>query len=216
MLTSFFSLSIILICFSFLKLVRSDDLFIGCGDELTFIEATFQTPHKGDCYKMCKNNLYTYYTYKQDQNECDCYIYPPPAAEYMPGGPEECNGQLQYNIVKSNWKFQKCYNSPNMTETPSDSFKACMDGCAPHEVAIARPTGDYPGQTNCICASKNQLNHMVEAVCGLDQYYAYTHTPTPVPSGKRVGRSLIIAQRQAFSPRGPYGDKKYALLFREG
>ncbi|WWC63583.1 uncharacterized protein I303_106188 [Kwoniella dejecticola CBS 10117] len=167
---------------------------------------TFTTPYKSVCYKMCKDHSYTYYTHKQDQGICDCYIYPPPAAEYMPGGPDECEGLLQYNIVKTNWQFEKCLSPPEteMIETPSDSFKACMDGCGAHEVAIARPTNIYPGQTNCICTSKDQLDNLIESECGYDQYYAYTHTPTPVPSSKRARRASTIAQRQAFHPSTPY------------
>ncbi|WRT68669.1 uncharacterized protein IL334_005648 [Kwoniella shivajii] len=184
--------------------VKCDNLFIGCGDEIDFVEMTFTTPFKNVCYTMCKNYSYTYYTHKADLGQCVCYIYPPPAAEYVPGAPDACEGQMQYNLIKSNWEFLKCYHPKDMSETPSDSFKACMDGCAPHEVAIAKPTGIFPGQTNCICASEHDLNGLEEGKCDFKMYYAYKHTPTPVPTFKRALRALAVAQRQAFRPRGPY------------
>ncbi|KAK6910934.1 hypothetical protein I203_104969 [Kwoniella mangroviensis CBS 8507] len=199
---SFFLLMVI----QLVQLVKCDNLFIGCGFEVVNYEMIFTTPYKSVCYNMCKSKSYTYYTHKEQMGQCVCYLYPPPAAEYMPGTPDNCNGQLQYNLIKSNWNFQKCYKSPqsNMTEIPSDSFKACMDGCAPQQIAIARPTGIFPGQTNCVCCGEHDLDGMEETECDLEKYYVFSHTPTPVPTAKRALRALAIAQRQAFNPPGPY------------
>ncbi|WVW85341.1 hypothetical protein I302_107379 [Kwoniella bestiolae CBS 10118] len=177
---------------SLLNFVRGDNLFIGCGDGLNEVELTFQVHRPDFCYNICKERSYTYYTHKPNK-DCVCYKYPPPAAEHMPGGPGRCNGQMQYNLIRSNWNFQKCYTSPpkGLIEIPSDSFKACLESCKPYEIAIARPTEIYPGQTNCICTSANKLVGLKEVMCDYNKYYVYRHTP----NARRDSRSIAIAER---------------------
>ncbi|WWC90439.1 uncharacterized protein L201_005374 [Kwoniella dendrophila CBS 6074] len=202
--SSNFLLSCFITAINLVYLVKGDDLFIGCGDEIDFKEMVFTTPYKSVCYKGCKDSSYTYYTHKPDLGQCICYIYPPPAAEYMPGSPGLCNGTeytMQYNLIKSDWSFERCYSaSPiNLTEKSSDSFKACMDRCAPNEVAIARPTGIFPGHTNCVCASTNNLEGLEETECDYQKYFAYTHTPVPAITSKRATRAVVIAERRALA-----------------
>ncbi|WVQ95203.1 hypothetical protein IAU59_002297 [Kwoniella sp. CBS 9459] len=191
--------------------VTADNLFVGCGDELIDYEMIFTTPSKNVCYTMCKARSYDYYTHRvsgeDDEGECMCYIYPPNAGAYIAGGPGQCgDDEMQYNIIKSNWDFEGCYPWFNMSMTPSDSFKACMDGCTTDEMAIAQPTGDFPGYTNCACAKKSDLVGVDkgEGDCNYERFYVYTHVPTPVPTTRRAKRALAIARRQAWQPRGPY------------
>ncbi|WWC93319.1 hypothetical protein V866_000153 [Kwoniella sp. B9012] len=177
-----------------INLISADNLFIGCGDELNEVELTFQVHRPDFCYNICKQRSYTYYTHKPNM-DCVCYKYPPPDAEYMSGGPGKCNGQMQYNLIKSNWNFLRCYSSPpqGLTQTPTDSFKACLDRCKPNEIAIARPTEIYPGQTNCICTSPSRLAGLTEVQCDYNKYYAYKHTPNT----RRDSRAIAIAERRA-------------------
>ncbi|WWC63584.1 uncharacterized protein I303_106189 [Kwoniella dejecticola CBS 10117] len=199
MLASFrYSTLFLLAIMIVLTCVRSHNLFIGCGDGLGDIEYTGETvssPNKDNCYNVCTVKNYNYYTYKAPSKQCVCYLYPPPAAEYMPGGPGSCGGNMQYNLIKSSWRFSKCYASPpdGLLETPTDSFKACMDSCKPNETALAKPTEIYPGQTNCICTSKAKLNGLGVVQCGYQRYYAYQHQPNT----RRDSRAIAIAGRHA-------------------
>nr|XP_019006500.1 uncharacterized protein I203_00088 [Kwoniella mangroviensis CBS 8507]OCF69961.1 hypothetical protein I203_00088 [Kwoniella mangroviensis CBS 8507] len=136
--------------------------------------------------------------------DCVCYKYPPPAAEYMPGGPGKCNGQMQYNLIKSNWNFLRCYSSPpqGSTQTPTDSFKACLDRCKPNEIAIARPTEIYPGQTSCVCTSASKLAGLTEVQCDYNKYYKFMPADTvlylaPIADARRDSRAVAIAERRA-------------------
>ncbi|OCF35747.1 hypothetical protein I316_02237 [Kwoniella heveanensis BCC8398] len=185
----------------------ADNLFIGCGDELIDYEMIFTTPSKNVCHTMCKTRSYEYYTHRADEGECMCYTYPPNAGAYIAGGPGSCgDDEMQYNIIKSSWSFEGCFPWFNMTMKPSDSFKACMDGCTTDEFAIAQPTGDFPGYTNCACAKKSDIVGVDqgEGDCDYERFYVYTHVPTPVPTTRRAKRALVIARRRAWQPRGPY------------
>ncbi|WWD19305.1 hypothetical protein CI109_103763 [Kwoniella shandongensis] len=176
--------------------VKADNLFIGCGDEIDFIDMAMTTANTRICYETCRDSSYTYYTFRASEGVCACYTYPPPAAEYVDGKPGDCQGQLQYNLIKSNWVFDRCYSSINTTETPSDSFKACLDECDSHSIAIARPTGLFPGYTSCACGDESDLDDLVEATCDLDQYFVYMNAPTTTSQPAKRDRYAEIAARR--------------------
>ncbi|KAK8854558.1 hypothetical protein IAR55_003297 [Kwoniella newhampshirensis] len=184
---------LILILTTSVSRVLADNLFVGCGDEIDFVDMALTTSDARVCLDSCEASNYTYYTLDESAVVCKCYTYPPPAAEYMPGSPGDCQGEMQYNLIRSDWIFSKCYNWINITQTPSDSFKACLGQCGSHAIAIARPTGTFPGHTECACASERDVEGMTETTCDLDKYFVYQNEPAS--KSKRGGRLKETAAR---------------------
>ncbi|WWC90440.1 uncharacterized protein L201_005375 [Kwoniella dendrophila CBS 6074] len=192
-------LTILPAIFTLFTLATADNLFVGCGDGMHDVERTIpDTANANACYNACKSDpTIIYYTLKPNK-DCICYKYPPPPAEFMPGGPNQCNNQMQYNLIKSSWNFLRCYESPpaGLTEVGSDGFRNCMDvKCKSNEIALARPRNIYPGTVYCICTSEAKLAGLKQVTCDYKRYYAYKHKPNTKRIITRESRPLAIAER---------------------